>query len=264
LKNRDGKYDFYHLSVFKPLIHRYSFFSDSYKLPSTCEDFLMTKAGEDITLRIVVDEQRKDRGYKKYLKVRLDGLQGRGHLIGLEMEDMGIFDVALLAESGQLVDSDSGKRCDVTINSKALVSLRVVHLLSDYPRTQNSIIGDIEELESAELEESKLTDDELFEIDDSTPELRFVRVHVEESLRQRSLDAIAHLCNVDDETDFEEVVVVSVSSEIAKNQSVSFDFIEHEVKLNLRGRRVSNVTIESILKEVEDAFENKGVAIDYY
>jgi hypothetical protein len=79
VKTKDGKSDFFHLSVFKPLIHRYSFYSDIYKLPTTCEDLLRTKAGEDITLRIEVDEQRKDRGHKKYLKVHLDGLQKGGH-----------------------------------------------------------------------------------------------------------------------------------------------------------------------------------------
>ena len=264
VKNKEGKYDFYHLSVFKPLIHRYSFYSDSYKLPATCEDFLMTLAGEDITLRITVDEQRKDRGFRKYLRVSLDELQEKGHLIGLEMEDMGIFDVALLAESGQLVDLESGMRYDVMIDSKALVSLRVVHLLSDYPQIQSSIIGHIDELEVAELEEPKLIEDEPFEIDESKPELRFVSAHVDESLRRRLLDVVVHLCNVDDETDFEELVAVSVSSEIAKSQSISYDFIEQEVKLNLRGRRINDETREEILKEIESALENKGISLEYY
>ncbi|MHA2146412.1 MAG: hypothetical protein ACXAB0_13270 [Candidatus Thorarchaeota archaeon] len=153
IKNKDGKYDFYHLTVFKPLIHRYSFYPDSYKLPSVCEDFLKTKSGEDITLKVLVDEQRKDRGYKRYLRVQLEEFQGRGHLVNLELEDMGIFDVALLSECAQLVDVDTGTRFDVGIDSTALVRLRLVHILSDYPRLQTSIIGDIEELEAAELDE---------------------------------------------------------------------------------------------------------------
>jgi hypothetical protein len=54
IKNKEGKYDFYHLSIFKPLIHRYSFYSDSYKLPATCEDFLMTKANSHYSSSITL------------------------------------------------------------------------------------------------------------------------------------------------------------------------------------------------------------------
>ena len=264
IKTKDGKSEFYHLSVFKPLIHRYSFYSDSYKLPATCEDFLMTGAGEGITLRITIDEQRKDRGFRKYLKVQLDGLKERSHLIGLEMEDLGIFDVALLAESGQLVDVDSGLRYDIMIDSEALVSLRLVHLLSEYPLLQKSIVGHIEELESAELEEPTQIEDELLEIEEAGPELRFVSAQVEESLRRKSLDVIVHLCNLDDETDFEELVVLSISLEIAKSQSIAYDFIEQEVKLNLRGRKVNDETRKVILKDIENVLGNKGITIDYY
>ena len=65
---------------------------------------------------------------------------------------MGIFDVALLSECVQLVDVDTGTRFDFEIDSASLVCLRLVHILSEYPRLQNSIIGNIEELEAAELD----------------------------------------------------------------------------------------------------------------
>jgi hypothetical protein len=262
IKNKEGKYDFYHLSIFKPLIHRYSFYSDSYKLPSTCEDFLMTKAGEDITLRIVVDEQRKVRGYKKYLKVQLDGLKGRGHLIGLEMEDMGIFDVALLSEVGQLVEVNTGTRFDFEIDSKALVELRLNHILSDYQRLQDSIIGHIEELESAEMEGRKQPEEESY-VKERTG-LRFVSVEIEESSRQRTLDVIVYLCNVEDETDIEELTVLSLTSEIIKSQSFAYDFIKREVIHNLRVRGIETEMHDDILKEVENRLEYHGVMIDYY
>jgi hypothetical protein len=262
IKNKDGKYEFYHLSVFKPLIHRYSFYSDSYKLPKACEDFLMTKAGEDITLRIMVDEQRKDRGFKKYLKVQLDGLQGRGHPIGLEMEDMGIFDVALLSECGQIVDVDTGTRYDFEIDSEALVRLRLTHILSDYPRLQNSIIGHIEELEAAELEDHKQSEEETY-VKERTG-LRFVSVEIQESSRRRSLDVIVYLCNVNDETDIEEVTVISLSSEMVKIQSIAYDLIEKEVRHNLQVQGIVADMYEDILGEVENKLEHHGVKIDYF
>jgi hypothetical protein len=264
IKNRRGKYEFYHLSIFKPLIQRYSFYSDSYKLPKTCEDFLKTTAGEDITLRITVDEQRNDRGFKKYLKVQLDGLKRRGHLIGIEMEDMGIFDVALFSECSQIVDIDAGVRYDVVIDSKALVKLRLVNLLSEYPRLQNSIVGHIEELEDAELEESEIFDeDESFD-EKGGPELQFVSVQIEESSRRKTLDVIVQLCNVDDETDFEELTILSLSSKAAKTQSIGYAFIEKEARSNLRGRRINDDARQEILKEIENALENKGLTIDHY
>ncbi|MGY5855118.1 MAG: hypothetical protein RTS72_00870 [Candidatus Thorarchaeota archaeon] len=262
VKNKAGKSEFYHLSVFKPLIHRYSFYSDSYKLPTTCDDFLKTRAGEDITLRIIVDEQLKDRGHKRYFKVKLDGLQERGHLTGLEIDDMGIFDIALLCECNQLVDVDTDTRFDFEIDSKALVELRLTHILSDYHRLQSSIIGHIEEMEAAE------SDDHIRPIEEPDVKertgIRFVSVVIEESSRHRSLDIIAHLCNVDDETDIEEVTVMSLSSEVVRVQSISYEFIEKEVKHNLRSHGIVDDMYDDILKQVESKLEHHNVKIDYY
>ncbi|MFW9887707.1 MAG: hypothetical protein ACFFER_05955 [Candidatus Thorarchaeota archaeon] len=263
IKNKEGKYEFYHLSVFKPLIHRYSFYSDSYKLPATCEDFLMTKAREDIILRATVDDQRKDRGYKKYLRVHLDGLKGRSHLNGLEMEHMGIFDVALLSECRQLVDIDTGTRFDFEIDSQALVGLRLARILSEYSRLQNSVIGDIEELESANLGELKQSE-ELSYAKERTG-LKFVSVQIEKSSRRESMDVIVSLCNVDDETDVEEITVLSLPTEVVKAQSIAYNFIEKEVKHYLRNQGISaDMLYEDILNAVENRLEQHGVKIDYY
>ncbi|MFW9887801.1 MAG: hypothetical protein ACFFER_06440 [Candidatus Thorarchaeota archaeon] len=264
VKNSDGKYEFYNLSVFKPRIYRYSFYPDSYRIPATCKDFLKAAAGEDITLRITVDGQRKDRGFKKYFRVHLDGLQEKGHLIGLETDAMSLFDVALLSECGQMVDAEAGMRYEFAIDSKALVRLQLVHLLSEYPRLQSSIIGDIEELDDIELAESKGVDEKDHLDEDEGPELRFVNVNIEESSRRSRLDVIVQLCNVDDETDFEELTVVSLSSEIAKTQPIAYAFIEQEVSRNLRGRMINDDTRDEILENVERALEGKRIVIDYY
>jgi hypothetical protein len=262
IKNKEGKYEFHHLSVFKPLIHRYSFYPDSYKLPATCEDFLMTKAGEDIILRITVDAQQKDRGYKKYLRVHLDGLKGRSHLNGLEVEDMGIFDAALLSECYQLVDIDTGMRFDFEIDSQALVNLRLDHLLSEYPRLQNSIVAHIEDLESADLGELKQSE-ELSYAKERTG-LKFVSVQIEKSSRRKSIDVIVTLCNVDDETDIEEMTVLSLPAEVVKAQSVAYNFIERKIKHHLQDQGISTDLFEDILNAVENRLEQHGVKIDYH
>jgi len=69
---------------------------------------------------------------------------------------------------------------------------------------------------------------------------------------------------VEDETDIDEVTVVSLSSEIVKIQSIDYDFIEKEVKHNLRTQGVSTDMYEDILKEVENKLKHYGVKIDYY
>jgi hypothetical protein len=264
IKTKDRKREFYHLSMFKPLIHRSQFYPDSYVLPPTCEDFLQTKAGEDIILRIDVDEQRKGLRFKKYLRVQLDGLKQGGPISGLQYEDWGIYDVALLAECSQLVDIESNLRYDVSIDAESLVSLRLVDILSEYPRLQSAIIGHIEEIESAEVDEIETEADDEEVVPEDGPELRFVSVRIEESVRRRKLDVIVHLCNVDDETDFEELLLLSLSSEVAKMQSPSFGDIAREVRFNLRGRRVSSENRGEILREIEDALEKEGVRIDNY
>jgi hypothetical protein len=69
---------------------------------------------------------------------------------------------------------------------------------------------------------------------------------------------------VDDETEFEELTLLSLSSETVKNHSIAYDFIEHEVKFNLKGRRVTDDTRETIVKEIESILESEGANIDYY
>ncbi|MHA2026200.1 MAG: hypothetical protein ACW98U_09895 [Candidatus Thorarchaeota archaeon] len=263
IKNKEGKYDFYHLSVFKPLIHRHSFYSDIYKLPTTCDNFLNTKTGEDIILGVKLDDQRKERGFKKYLKVQLDVVREESHLRRFESENMGIFDVALLAECSQLVDVDSEVRYDLEIDSMSLVKLKLVHLLSDYPRLEKSIVGHIEELEDAEMRGFEIPAAVgSFEERDG-PEMRFVSGQIEESSRRRTFDVVVHLCNVEDESDFEELTVVSVSSEIVKTQSIAYGFIERMVKRNLRSHRITDDTLDEILTEIEIIFEGKRIEIDY-
>ena len=66
---------------------------------------------------------------------------------------MGIFDVALLTECEQLIDVDSGKRHAVSLNAEALVPLKIVHLLSEYPNLESSILSLIEDLQLKEAEE---------------------------------------------------------------------------------------------------------------
>jgi predicted metal-dependent phosphotriesterase family hydrolase len=69
---------------------------------------------------------------------------------------------------------------------------------------------------------------------------------------------------VDDETDIEEVTVVSLSSEVVRVQSIAYDLIEREVIHNLRSHGISVDMYDDILKQVESKLEHDKVKIDYY
>ena len=111
------------------------------------------KNGEDIVLKINVDKQLKDLHRRKYLKIRFDGMKKKGRIVELENEELGIFDVALLAECGQLLDLDSNLKHDITIEASSLVNLQVVHNFPEYSQLHDAILAHIEELESIEANE---------------------------------------------------------------------------------------------------------------
>ncbi len=151
-QSADGTTDHFNLTVFKPLIHRSTFFPESYSIPASYEELLQTKQGEDVTLRIIVDELIQSIGSKKYLKVQFDELT-TSSLLKFEREELGIFDVALLTECEQLVDVNSNTRYNVSIDAEALVPLKIVHLLSEYPNLESTILSLIEDLQLKEAEE---------------------------------------------------------------------------------------------------------------
>jgi hypothetical protein len=150
-RDANGKTGYISLTIFKPLIHRSIFFPESYSVPATCEELLRTQHGEDITIRILVDEKIQSIGSKKYIKVQFDELT-TSRLTQFEYEELGLFDAALLCECEQLIDVDAEKRYNVSIDAEALVPLKVVHLLSEYPNLESAILSHIEDLQQAEIE----------------------------------------------------------------------------------------------------------------
>ena len=151
IRDANGKTGYISLTIFKPLIHRSIFFPESYSVPATCEELLRTQHGEDITIRILVDEKIQSIGSKKYIKVQFDELT-TSRLTQFEYEELGLFDAALLCECEQLIDVDAEKRYNVSIDAEALVPLKVVHLLSEYPNLESAVLSHIEDLQQVEIE----------------------------------------------------------------------------------------------------------------
>jgi hypothetical protein len=151
VKGPDGTTEYFSMTVIKPLIHRSTFFPESYSLPASCKELLQTQQGKDVTIQVLVNEQILSFGSKKYLKVQFDELT-TSSLVRFEKEKLGIFDVALLCECEQLIDVDTGRRHNVSVNAEDLVPLKIVHLLSEYPRLESTILSHIDDLQQAEVE----------------------------------------------------------------------------------------------------------------
>jgi hypothetical protein len=256
----DGGKKWISLSFLKPLLLRSSFFPDSYLVPSTCQELLTTRFGEDVKMKLVVDEHLKAMGVKKYLRVRLQGLLKGSTLSHLESERMGIFDVALLAECSQLVDVGSGYGHEVEIDAEELLELRVLHLLDEYPRVSNALMSLIENLQEFESFEDEVDE----KIVPSGPPLKLLSVNLEHRSRSRMIDVIAQLSSVEDKNDIHEVGVLRISSEIAKSQSIAYEMIDSEIRNAMRSKVMDEDDFEELINAVVGCLEKEGVVVGYY
>jgi hypothetical protein len=257
--DKDGSKKWIGLSFLKPLILRSSFLPDSYVVPSTYQELLAIKSGDDVTLRVIVDEGLKDMGEKKYIRVRLHGVRKGSTLLGLESERMGIFDVALLAECSQLVDVGSGHTHEVSLDAEGLLEMRVVHLLNDYPRISNALMSLIESLEESDSQEEENEK----EIVPSGPALKLVDVSLEQRIRSRMIDVVAHLSSAEDENDIHEIKVLIISSEIVKSQKIAYEYIDSDVRKAMKSRVIDTDDIEELIETVVNTLEKEGVVVDY-
>jgi hypothetical protein len=93
------------LSLLKPLVHSPRFLSGCYPVPETCEGLLRTRLGDDITLVVDIDEKNRQAGSKSFLRARVIDVSESSGLRRLESMFLRPFDIALLAECEQIVDT---------------------------------------------------------------------------------------------------------------------------------------------------------------
>lgn len=127
------KTEIIHLSLLKPLVRRSRFYPEEFKVPKTCRELLSTKLGRSLTLRI----QSEGSTFKR-LRVEFDELPTISSLHALENLTLNIFDLALLVECEELIDTSTNTRHQVQIDAKELFNLRFSRL-SDYPRLESAI-----------------------------------------------------------------------------------------------------------------------------
>ncbi|TFG96636.1 hypothetical protein E4H12_10600 [Candidatus Thorarchaeota archaeon] len=172
---REGKGHVIFLSFLKPFVHRTDLFSLSNLLPKTCGDLLQTEEGGTITLVAEVDEFRRNRGEFSFIKVKLRGLPKSSQLKKLEDEWMNPYELDLLLESEELVDTGVGK--DFTLESD-ISQLRGIRLPSGF--TENSqLVQSLVYDEEEEYEEGLREEKEYLE-----PDVEYLEPEYEEGLEE--------------------------------------------------------------------------------
>ena len=136
-----------------------------------------------------------------------------------------------------------------------------MHLFDEYPRIQRILESLIDDLEESELYIEAEPDDDIVA---DGPQLKLDRVVLEHSLRSRMISVVAHLSNVDYDEDIHEVTVFSISSEIAKSQTVEYELIQTQISKAVRSRVIDENDLEELVEAVVESLENENIAIGYY
>ncbi|MGY5857913.1 MAG: hypothetical protein RTU63_00985 [Candidatus Thorarchaeota archaeon] len=150
---RDGKSHVIYLSFLKPFVHRVDLLSLSDLLPKTCRNLLQTEDGGTITLVAEVDEYRRNRGEFSFIKVKLRGIPKKSKLKKIEDEWMNPYELELLLESGELIDTSVGKDFVLESDSSKLRGIQLPSGLGENSHLVQSLGYDAEEEYAEGLEE---------------------------------------------------------------------------------------------------------------
>jgi len=131
--DRGKKKETISLSLLKPLVHRNRFFPDEFYVPQTCSELLSTEKGDRLTLRI-----RSNGSSFRSLRVELDDIPIDSSLRALETLELNIFELSLISECEQLIDSKTRICHDVDIDAKDLFGFRFSHI-DEYPRLKAAV-----------------------------------------------------------------------------------------------------------------------------
>jgi hypothetical protein len=118
------------ISFLRPLVHRSRFHPEAFLFPKTCHELLSTIGGKGITLTIRPRENR--------FNVELKGLSPQSSLRLFEGLEMNVFDMALLVECEQLIDTTGKVRYDVEIDARHLSEF-MFSQIDRYPRLQKAV-----------------------------------------------------------------------------------------------------------------------------
>jgi hypothetical protein len=118
------------VTFLKPLVHRNKFYPNEFLFPKTCDELLSTVIGNQVLVIIRSEDSR--------FSVKLRGVSIQSSLKPLENLELSIYDIGLLTECEQLIDTTSNTRHDVEIDAKDLLG-HSLSQLGDYPRLQEAV-----------------------------------------------------------------------------------------------------------------------------
>ena len=128
---QEGKREIVSVSFLRPLVHRSRFHPKEYQYPQTCSELLSTKKGRTITLVIQTEDDNR-------FKVGLQGVSEETFLKKLEGLKLNVFDMALLTECEQLIDTQESTRHDMRIEASQLSDFRFSQI-DRYPRLKEAV-----------------------------------------------------------------------------------------------------------------------------
>ena len=150
-------------------------FSLSDLLPKTCGNLLQTKDGGTITIGVDVDGFRRNKGEFNYITVKLRGLPKSSQLKKLEDEWMNPYELELLIQSQELVDTSVGKEFALEVDVSQLRGIRLPSGLTENSQLVQSLVYDEEE----EYEEGLKEEQEYLE-----PDVKSLEQEYEEGLEE--------------------------------------------------------------------------------
>jgi hypothetical protein len=118
------------VTFLKPLVHRNNFYPNEFLFPKTCDELLSTVMGDHVILIIQSEGSR--------FIVKLRGVSTQSSLKPLENLKLSIYDLGLLTECEQLIDTTRNRHHDVEIDARDLLG-HSLSQLGDYPRLQEAV-----------------------------------------------------------------------------------------------------------------------------
>ncbi|TFG14972.1 hypothetical protein EU537_01655 [Candidatus Thorarchaeota archaeon] len=247
------------MSFLKPFVHRSSFYPDVLSLPETCRSLLDMREGKDCTLVIREDKAlAKHRIFDRF-RVEFKGLEEYSSLKRLEQVTMHIFDVALLAECKQLVDTRAGEYHRVEIELGEIDFSQLPHL-SEYERLDSLIEETILMAELGDdygYENEPVSDEDAWGTDE---DLVFLSSHIKVG-RRGLVTIIARLGLESDKDNYDDIVIVENLSHHVHEGDVVSNSIWEEIDHRLGHLDISSVEIDRIYEEVEQIIEDRDLSL---
>ncbi len=258
IKSED-KIPIINMSFLKPFVQRSSFYPEILSLPETCEELLDMQEGPRCTLMIQEEKFLAERRRFKRFRIEFRELEENSPFKQFERKFMHIYDVVLLADCKQLVDSRRGLCHPVDIGLGD-IDLSKIPDVSEYKRFNAAIQGRIL---TKELDDEYEYDPELDESKDgwgTDENLVFLCSHIKVG-RRGLVRIIVRLALQAEQDNYDDFVIVEDLSRHIREGDVVSNSIWEEIDHRIGHLTISNWDLECISDEVGKIIEDRGLSL---